>query len=262
MRPGAAASVEDLPPVLDGLRAVAGLAPNEVLLNRLRRAAAAARRAAEAPPSPDDPHWAALLDAVTVQETRMFRAAAQVAAFRTIVLPHLPARPGALTLVSAGCATGEEAWTLALLADTAGRPWRVTGLDLCRPALAAAEEARYRLGPPDALREVPEADRGRLRLGGDWFEPDPALRPRVAFRRANLLKPDLPAGGADAVFCRNVLIYLTEEARGAVLGALVRALRPGGALVLGATDTPPPGLGLRAWPDAGIGIWRRADDDG
>lgn len=262
MRHAAAASVEDLPPVLDGLRAVAGLAPNEVLVNRVRRAGDAARRAAEAPPSPDDPHWAALLDAVTVQETRMFRAAAQIQAFRQAVLPALPARPGALSLVSAGCATGEEAWTLALLADALGRPWRVTGLDLCRPALAAAEQARYRLGPPDALREVPACDRARFRLGEGWFEPDPALRPRVAFRRANLLQPDLPAGGADAVFCRNVLIYMTEEARGAVLRSLVAALRQGGALVLGATDTPPPGLGLRPWPGAGTGIWRREGDGG
>ncbi len=249
---------------LRGLDRLAGLAPNEVLLNRIRRAGEVSARAARSRPDLDDPDWAALLDAVTVQETRMFRAAAQVAAFRDTALPALlrGAGGGALTFVSAGCATGEEAWTLALLGAAAGCAWRVIGLDLSRPALATAAQARYRLGPPDALREVPEADRMRLRIGAEWFEPSAALRPGVAFRRANLLDPCLEDRSADAIFCRNVLIYLTEPARERVLRSLVAALRPGGALLLGPTDSPPPGIGLLPWSRATIGIWRRVGRDG
>lgn len=257
--PGAIAA-SFLGAVLDCLAELVGLAPTEVLLGRLRRAAAIVARLPLDRCSIEHPDWAALLDAVTVQETRMFRAAAQIEAFRVQVLPELAAladgRP--LSLVSAGCATGEEAWTLAILAAGTGCPdWRVLGLDLSRPALAAASAARYRLGPPDALREMPAADRRLLDITDGWFEPSAPLRPGVSFRRANLLRPGLPDETADAILCRNVLIYLTSEARELVLRRLVAALRPGGALLLGPTDSPPPGLGLRPWSRDLIGIWRR-----
>ncbi len=249
--------------VLERLATLVGFAPSDVLANRLRRAAPLVARCVEARCSIEDPDWAALLDAVTVQETRLFRAAPQIACFRTAVLPNLlaAARGRSLRLVSAGCATGEEAWTLAMLAGgpaaEAGVACQVLGLDLSRPALAAAERARYHLGPPDALREVPEADRALLDITGSWFEPAARLRPLVRFRRANLLDPGLPAGEADVILCRNVLIYLTEPARQVVLTRLAAALRPGGALVLGATDQPPPELGLRRWASDVLSIWRR-----
>jgi len=245
--------------VLQALRDFAGLAPSPVLLNRLKRAAPLAARVAHRAPLLEDPDWAALLDAVTVPETRMFRAAPQLAAFREQFLPGLAACAGEapLRLVSAGCATGEEAWTLAILAASAVRRWQVQGLDLSRPALEAASRARYHRGPPDALREVPMVDRDTLRMLGDAFEPAPALRDHVRFDRANLLDADIPP--ADAILCRNVLIYLTEPARAQVLARLVAALRPGGVLLLGATDQPPPALGLRPAGRGGLGIWVRAN---
>lgn len=247
--------------VQERLAALAGFSESDVLRNRLRRAAPILSHLPLDRPSIDQPDWAALLDAVTVQETRMFRAAAQIAAFRTQVLPALAAE-GSLFLVSAGCATGEEAWTLAILAAGLGSPWRVAGLDLCRPALEAAVAARYRIGPPDALREVPGADRALLDIAGDWFEPVRALRPQVSFRRGNLLDACLPDAAADAILCRNVLIYMTEQGRLAVLKRLVAALRSGGALLLGPTDRPPRGIGLVPWSRDLIGIWRRDTADG
>lgn len=245
--------------VLAALGDFVGLAPSPVLLNRLRRAAPLAERVARRAPRLDDPDWAALLDAVTVPETRMFRAAPQLAAFRAQILPELIARAGTapLRLVSAGCATGEEAWTLAMLAAGLAPRWQVCGLDLSRPALELAARARYHRGPPDALREVPVADRASLRLMDDCFEPAPALRAHVRFEHANLLEAEIPA--AEAILCRNVLIYLTEPARAQVLARLIAALRPGGVLLLGATDRPPPELGLRPAGQAGLGIWVRAD---
>ncbi|MGG5808298.1 CheR family methyltransferase [Falsiroseomonas sp. CW058] len=251
-----------LGPVLERLESLVGLAPNDVLVNRLRRAAGLVARLPLDHGGIDHPDWAALLDAVTVQETRMFRAAAQVEVFRAAVLPAI-ARPGRpVSLVSAGCATGEEAWTLAVVAARAGIEARVLGLDLSRPALEAAVAGRYHLGPPDALREVPAADRALLDIAGGWFEPVAALRPMVAFRRANLLRPDLGPAAADAILCRNVLFYLSQPARDAVVGQLASALRPGGALLLGPTDSPPPGIGLRPWAPGLVGIWRREGGGG
>lgn len=265
--PGAASQALAAPPfgaVMDCLATLSGFAASDVLMNRLLRASALVARLPLDRPGIDHPDWAALLDAVTVQETRMFRAAAQIEAFRSAVLPALVAGAGgrALEFVSAGCATGEEAWTLAVLGARAGHPWRVLGLDLSRPALAAAEAGRYRLGPPDALREVPVADRAQLDIADGWFEPVAALRPGVCFRRANLLACGLPAGSADAILCRNVLIYMTVTGRLAVLRQLAAALRPGGALLLGATDTPPPELGLVPWSRDIVGIWRRTGGHG
>jgi chemotaxis protein methyltransferase CheR len=250
--------------VMERLAALAGFAASDVLMNRLLRAAPLVARLPMDRSGIDHPDWAALLDAVTVQETRMFRACAQLDQFREIVLPALAARAAgrALSFVSAGCATGEEAWTLAILGARSGHAWRVLGLDVCRPALEAAEAARYRLGPPDALREVRGEDRALLDIGGGWFEPAAALRPGVRFRRANLLDCGLPEASADAILCRNVLIYMTMEGRLTVLRHLAAALRPGGALLLGPTDSPPPGLGLRLWSRDLVGIWRREGADG
>lgn len=262
-RPARVTPPDGLAPLLDGLERLAGLAPNDVLLGRLKRAGHAAAAAARRPPDLDDPHWAALLDVVTVQETRMFRAADQLAAFRGRVLAELTdaAQGRPLHLVSAGCATGEEAWTLAIIAARGGAPaWRVLGLDLCRTALADAAAARYRRGPPDALRDVEQDDRAMLSVEDGGFAPASALRPHVAFRRANLLDPLPTQDLADAILCRNVLIYLTTDARRAVLRHLIAGLRPGGALLLGPTDAPPTGLGpLRA---EGQGMWRKVGGHG
>lgn len=256
---------EGLAPLLSGLEQLAGLAPNDVLVGRLQRAGPHAALAAKRRPSLDDPHWAALLDVVTVHETRMFRAADQLAAFREHLLPSLiaDARGRPLRLVSAGCATGEEAWTLAIIAARGAAPdWRVLGVDLCRGALAVAEEGHYRLGPPDALREMPEGDRALLDIGEEAFAPASCLRRHVAFRRANLLDPLPATDAADAILCRNVLIYLTAEARRRVLRLLVAALRLGGVLLLGPTDAPSPGIGLVPMRPLGHGIWRREGGHG
>ncbi len=251
----------DAAPLLDVLERLVGFAPSDVLLNRLRRASALAAglRAEEA--ALDQPGWAALLDALVVPETRMFRAAAQLEVFRAALLPELARVAAAegrrLRLVSAGCATGEEGWTLAMLASGAATgAFEVLGLDLSRASLSTAEAARYPLGPPDPLREVPAPDRALLELSAGHFAPARALRPLVRFRRANLLAPGLAPGSADAILCRNVLIYMTEAARGRVLAELSAALRPGGALLLGPTDRPPPGLPLVPCASGHVSIWR------
>lgn len=237
-----------------GLATLAGLAPSAVLRGRLRRHAALLP-ALPATPSEDDPAWAALLDAVTVQETRLFRAPAQMAALGDLLAAD--AAPEPLPILSAGCATGEEAWTLAAIAAAAGRRAAVTGLDLCRPALRVAAAGLYGPGPPDPLRDVPEPHRAvfETRDGRVGLRPRPGVS--VAFRRANLLAlpDDLPRFGV--ILCRNVLIYLLPAAREAALGSLLRRLRPGGLLVLGPTDGAPDGAGLHPL-DRTRAIWRRA----
>lgn len=251
--PGAATRAPCLSRELDALARIASLAASPVLERRLERAPGLRAACRNAPEDHDHPAWADLLDAVTVQETRLYRHPAQCAALAAI----LPARAAAaraegrpLRMLSAGCASGEEAFTLASLAIEAcapGQPVEVVGLDLCRPALdrASAGTLGEVLGDPLAL--VPGPMRRWLEGPAGRAAPHPRLRAMASFRRANLAGGHAPAelhGGApfDVIFCRNVLIYLTDTRRQAVLGQLRAALRPGGVLGLGPTDRHPAGV--------------------
>jgi chemotaxis protein methyltransferase CheR len=228
---------------MDALGRIAGLAPSPVLAGRITAAAALLPACLDAPEAHDHPAWAALLDVVTVQETRLFRLPAQCAALSGH-LPRLAARAlaegRALRLLSAGCASGEEAFTLAALARAAagGAPVEVLGVDLCRPALAVAASGRLGAGLNDALSLVPPAFQPDFVAG----QPSAALRACTLFRRANLHLALGAEGPFDVIFCRNVLIYLTDAAREGLLARLGAALAPDGILGLGPTDRHPPGL--------------------
>ncbi|TCI00668.1 hypothetical protein EJV46_01430 [Roseococcus sp. SYP-B2431] len=242
------------------LESLAGFAASPVLEARLRRAAALAEACRDIRPDVDEPHWAALLDAVTVQETRLFRHPAQCAAAAALLPAGLAAaRAGGrpFRMLSAGCATGEEAFTLAALAQHAtreapGAAVEVLGLDLCRPALASAASGAIAPGMGEPLALVPPALRSWFEDASGQIRLHPRLRRMLRFERRNLL--GWADEGLDAIFCRNVLIYLTEPARIAVTAALCAALRPGGLLALGPTDRPPAGMVAR-----GESLWTAPD---
>ena len=201
------------------------------------------------PPTPriEEPGWAALLDAATVQETQLFRAPAQLALLEAELPPLAHAARAAgrpLRLLSAGCATGEEACTLAAIAlglEVPGLAVEVVGLDISRPALRAAEAGLIgaHLGAPLGL--VPARHLPWLRGEDGTPRLHPALRRLLAFERVNLLDMPDTLGLFDAMLCRNVLIYMDDQARRAVLHGLIARLRPGGLLGLGATDSAPGG---------------------
>lgn len=236
--------------VLAALGALAGLALSPVLAARLRRAAPLMAACDPAAAHLEDPAWAALLDAVTVQETRLYRHPSQADRAgallpATLIRARDAGRP--LRMLSAGCATGEEAFTLAAqalhaMADAPGTGLEVLGLDVCRPALASAAAGVIAPGLGDPLGLVPGPLRPWLAAADDTPRLHPALRRSLDFRRANLLDGFGDAGGFDVIFCRNVLIYLTDPARLRVTAALAAALRPGGILALGPTDRAPAGL--------------------
>jgi chemotaxis protein methyltransferase CheR len=187
-----------------------------------------------------------LVGAFTVGETFFFRDKAQFDLIRSRVVREVRARrpPGHLLRAwSAGCASGEEAWSIALALEREAPDgcWHVLGTDISRPSLAKARTGRYgewSLRGPGRR----EALRGLVVRGGRW-DVAPRLRPRVRFEYLNLAEDAYPSFltatvGLDLILCRNVLIYFERDVVEAVARRLHACLAPGGWLVTGVTDPP------------------------
>ncbi len=185
-----------------------------------------------------------LAQALTIHVSQFFRNPSSFQAIRRQVLPAIVSdkrRHGgrALRVWSAGCAGGEEAYSLALLLLEAA-PQALTdyscavyGTDVDSACLRQAEAARYH---PRSLVHVPLGWRRRYfaRTEGGWIVR-PEVRALVTFRRHNLLDPP-PFQRVDLITFRNVLIYMTEALQERVLLALHGVLSPGGFLVLGKVE--------------------------
>ena len=189
-----------------------------------------------------------LLDGVTVQETHFFRNAPQMAALRRRVLPELlrrtAGRDRALTIWSAGCSTGEEPYSLAMmLLDLAGTTAtrttpRIVATDVSAAALATARRAVY---AGRSLEAAPAQMRER------WFEPrsgatmavSPRVRELVDLRLHNLVaeEPPFDPGEVDLVVCRNVTIYFDRATTRRLVNTFHRVLAEGGYLLLGHSET-------------------------
>lgn len=184
----------------------------------------------------DTEAFASLCATATVQESYFFREPVTLAFLRETVLPELAARPGEIRVWSAGCAAGEEAYTLAMMLADAGIGQRaqVLGTDLSFAAIAKARQGVYGSW---SLRGVNQAAAARyLRRTDTGYAVLDRYRLGVEFAEHNLLS-DVPARAPfDLVLCRNVLIYFTPEAVRQVTARLVAALRPGGWLLTGVSD--------------------------
>ncbi len=179
---------------------------------------------------------AALIEAVRVGESSLFRHRPQIAALVDVVAPALRARGRRTIRVwSAGCASGEEPYTLAVVLSRAlaGCTISITATDVSAEALAAARTASY---PRDELEDVPDEWRDAFILDGERVRVRPELAQLVRFERANLLDGMTPRA-CDVVWCRNVLIYFTAEARRRVIDRLVGATLPGGYVFVGYSES-------------------------
>jgi chemotaxis protein methyltransferase CheR len=190
----------------------------------------------------DSPLFGRLLDAAVNGETYFFRDPASLRAFAEEIAPErllAAGQEGVLDVWSAGCSTGEEAYSLSIVLHErgllAGRRVRILGTDLSPAHVRRARAAVYgsqalRATTPERRREVFEAAEGGL------FRLKPRYAGPVLFEARSLL--DEPARGAlfDVIVCRNVLIYLDEEARTRAVEILSSRLKPGGYILLGASD--------------------------
>jgi chemotaxis protein methyltransferase CheR len=189
----------------------------------------------------------ALLDEVTVPETHFFRNPPQVRALRKYVLPELLRQAAAgkkLRIWSAGCSTGEEAYTVAILIRELLPPsvdWdvKVLATDVSTRALAAAKAAHYN-ERSFVMTEPLDLSRWFIldTTTGSWVVRD-EVRDLVEFRHHNLVTdpPPFEEGQLDLILCRNVTIYFDRETTRRLMKRLHGRLRDGGYLFLGHAET-------------------------
>ncbi|HVJ18954.1 MAG TPA: protein-glutamate O-methyltransferase CheR [Polyangiaceae bacterium] len=181
---------------------------------------------------------------LTTKETYFFRQEYQLRAFKDELLPRLSVDAKdrrRLTFWSAGCATGEEVYTLAILILETGLfdGWdvRVIGSDISKYSVAAARRGVYREG--SFRTTTPERRAKYFVEGRDGMYVSDSVRRLCHFGQLNLVDSARASmvGRADVVFCRNVLIYFDVQSRRRVIDTLYERLVPGGYLLLGHSES-------------------------
>ena len=177
-----------------------------------------------------------LIAGIAVPETWLFRYPRSFELLVDTARARLAAGAQHLRMASIGCATGQEAWCMAMCALHAG--WTtdrvsVVGIDRNRAFLDTAREGAY--GAGSIRSEIPAWAMHSLRRTGETITVEPSVRASVRFTLADVATTDAirALGPLDVVFCRNLLIYLSAAARTDVLSAICDALVPGGLLFTG-----------------------------
>ena len=188
------------------------------------------------------PEMSSFIDAVSTNETYFFREGGHFNALSSTIFPELFRLFPRLKIWSAGCSTGEEVYTLRLVADEAARAAgapepEIVGTDISTTVIARAREGVYRdralrLVPPDVMKSsfVP--------LGDGSFQVNEQTRARVEFRVHNLFTDPPPWPESHIIFCRNVMIYFDKPTQLRLVDEIfARALHPAGYLCIGHSES-------------------------
>ncbi len=192
----------------------------------------------------DAVEWSEFLEEIIVPESWFFREVTPFECVREFAMQAVGQENHTkkLRFLSIPCSRGEEPYSLAMTLLDAGllpMQFEILACDLSERSLEFAKRGRYRA---IAFRET---DAVSQRLTRQHFQPvqeewelNANIRDKVKFQHANLAAPDLLMGAQsfDFIFCRNVLIYLTEEVRQCALACFKRLLVPGGLLYLGHSE--------------------------
>ena len=175
------------------------------------------------------------IEHLTINVSEFFRNGPQWDVFQEKILPMLLAQTGSLKIWSAGCSTGEEPYTLAMiLTELAGKGNHTilaTDFDdrVLKKAVAGVYSKRAAAGVPE-----PYLNKYFVPVGDDYRVRGELTR-MITFRMHNLLRDPFPTQ-VDLIVCRNVVIYFTEETKRQLYKKLYGALRPGGILFMGSTE--------------------------
>lgn len=186
----------------------------------------------------------AVVDAMMINETSFFRDKAPFEEFRRDVMPQLlqaRAATRSLRIWCAACATGQEAYSLAMLFDEEARlfsGWsiEIIATDVSQSAIETARAGRYNQFQVQRGLPVSQLLRYFRREDDTWTIAE-HVKSRVRFERSNVLEADGAPGRFDAICCRNLMLYFDAEGKKALLKRLRNALAPDGFLLLGSTET-------------------------
>ncbi|MDP2808175.1 MAG: protein-glutamate O-methyltransferase CheR [bacterium] len=191
----------------------------------------------------DKSEYPKLLDALTINVTNFYRNPETFKAISTRVLPLLAgqsdqSRP--LTIWSAGCSSGEEPYSLAILwrefsgGSGINRPCRIIATDIDRQS---REKARQGIYDQNSMNEIPpELITKYFKTSAKNYILSDDIKRMVEYRHFDLLEPSA-FSGLDLILCRNVLIYFSRQAQEFIFESFKKSLRPGGFLVLGKVET-------------------------
>ena len=196
------------------------------------------------------PVMKSVVEALTTHKTQFFREREQLDFFREHLAPEIARTTTRPVVWSAGCSTGEEPFTLAMIFDEVTRAGST-----CRPRLLATdisdavlEIARNGAYPCDAFRGVDPARVDRYTSAqpdGEFREFRPEVRRAISFARLNLIGPWPMRGPFDVVFCRNVMIYFEPDVQRKLVERFRRILNPGGYLLVGHSEVLRDSPGLK-----------------
>jgi chemotaxis protein methyltransferase CheR len=184
-----------------------------------------------------------VVDVMTTSETFFFRDKTPFDHLKEILPSLAVARSGGrIRIWCAACSTGQEPYSIAMMLDqqpnlTGGVAVEIVATDISDRVLEKARSGLY------TQFEVQRGLPIRLLMHyftqqDDSWRISERLRANVAFRKHNLIEPAVALGKFDIVFCRNVLVYFDAPTKSAVLGRIADQLNPGGALLMGAAETP------------------------
>lgn len=185
--------------------------------------------------------WTIIIDRIAVKETSFFRHRPSIEFVRHYLQNKInnQSLSQSFDVWSVGCATGEEAYSLAMVINdcfelAALDPYYgITAFDLSTSALAGARKARYAKRKIEAVK-ADEFKRYMKQTTDGNYEVASRLRDRVCFTQANIINHNnLPGVKVDVIFCQNLLVYFRRWLRRDILNAFVDHLKPGGILVTG-----------------------------
>jgi chemotaxis protein methyltransferase CheR len=177
-----------------------------------------------------------LLDRATINVSQLWRHPAQITHLEQSVLPELASATGRVRIWSAGCSYGAEAYTIAAVCRTSipNATVSILGTDIDRRMVERAQAGRF---STDDARAVPEPTmRAAFDRVADGWQAHEVLRRMMRFEVGDLLRLQTRRDSHDLVVCRNTVIYFSEPVRDALHQRLAASLRPGGYLLVGATE--------------------------
>ncbi len=188
---------------------------------------------------------AAVVDAMTTNETFWYRDSSQFTALTETVLPDLlQKKQGTVRIWSAACSSGQEPYTIGICVDKALKAGsyhqnvQIIGTDISESVITAAKQASY--SEQELSRGLDDVIKSEYFIRtGEYYQLKPGVTNRVRFQQFNLLKPFSVLGRFDVIFCRNVLIYFSEDIKRDILTRMADILEPGGYLFLSSTESMP-----------------------